>query len=54
LYFCNLGLERFILPLSLEARQIAEAAIAERDEMRAQVELGAEGLVLKLQGHLGA
>lgn len=34
---------------SLEARQIAEAAIAERDEMRAQVELGAEGLVLKLQ-----
>ncbi|KAJ5972698.1 Diaphanous autoregulatory [Penicillium vulpinum] len=34
---------------SLEARQIAEAAIAERDEMRAQVELGADGLVLKLQ-----
>lgn len=34
---------------SLEARQIAEAAIAERDEMRAQIELGAEGLVLKLQ-----
>ncbi|KAJ6158991.1 hypothetical protein N7485_011817 [Penicillium canescens] len=34
---------------SLEARQIAEAAIAERDEMRAQVELGAEGLVKKLQ-----
>ncbi|KAJ5099183.1 hypothetical protein N7532_006184 [Penicillium argentinense] len=34
---------------SLEARQIAEAAIAERDEMKAQVELGAEGLVKKLQ-----
>ncbi|KAJ5658023.1 uncharacterized protein N7484_001672 [Penicillium longicatenatum] len=34
---------------SLEARQIAEAAIAERDEMRAQVELGADGLVKKLQ-----
>ncbi|KAJ5358491.1 Cytokinesis protein sepA [Penicillium cataractarum] len=34
---------------ALEARQIAEAAIAERDEMKAQVELGAEGLVLKLQ-----
>ncbi|KAJ5352338.1 hypothetical protein N7452_001312 [Penicillium brevicompactum] len=34
---------------SLEARQIAEAAIAERDEMRSQIELGAEGLVLKLQ-----
>ncbi|KAJ0367336.1 hypothetical protein COL922a_014395, partial [Colletotrichum nupharicola] len=34
---------------SLEARQIAEAAIAERDEMKAQVELGADGLVRKLQ-----
>ncbi|KKK17927.1 cytokinesis protein, partial [Aspergillus rambellii] len=34
---------------SLEARQIAEAALAERDEMKAQVELGAEGLVKKLQ-----
>lgn len=34
---------------SLEARQVAEAAIAERDEMRAQVELGADGLVKKLQ-----
>lgn len=34
---------------ALEARQIAEAAIAERDEMKAQVELGAEGLVKKLQ-----
>ncbi|KAH2346447.1 hypothetical protein KXW91_005767, partial [Aspergillus fumigatus] len=34
---------------SLEARQIAEAAIAERDEMKAQVEMGADGLVKKLQ-----
>lgn len=34
---------------SLEARQIAEAALAERDEMKAQVELGADGLVKKLQ-----
>lgn len=34
---------------NLEARQIAEAAIAERDEMKAQVELGADGLVKKLQ-----
>ncbi|KAJ5147770.1 hypothetical protein N7526_001122 [Penicillium atrosanguineum] len=34
---------------ALEARQIAEAAIAERDEMKSQVELGADGLVRKLQ-----
>ncbi|EGE87024.2 cytokinesis protein, partial [Blastomyces dermatitidis ATCC 18188] len=34
---------------SLEARQIADAAIAERDEVRAQLELGADGLVKKLQ-----
>ncbi|KAK2811815.1 hypothetical protein FQN50_001853 [Emmonsiellopsis sp. PD_5] len=34
---------------SLEARQIAEAAIAERDEVKAQLELGADGLVKKLQ-----
>ncbi|KAF7712744.1 Uncharacterized protein PECH_003748 [Penicillium ucsense] len=34
---------------ALEARQIAEAAIAERDEMKSQVEMGAEGLVKKLQ-----
>lgn len=38
---------------SLEARQIAEAAIAERDEMKAQVELGADGLVKKLQKQIG-
>ena len=34
---------------SSDARQLAEAAIAERDEMRAQIELGAEGMVRKLQ-----
>lgn len=34
---------------SLEARQLAESAIAERDEMKAQIELGADGLVKKLQ-----
>lgn len=32
-----------------ESRQIAEAAIAERDEMSAQIALGADGLVKKLQ-----
>uniref|UniRef100_A0A0B7KGX4 Cytokinesis protein sepA n=1 Tax=Bionectria ochroleuca TaxID=29856 RepID=A0A0B7KGX4_BIOOC len=37
---------------ALESRQIAEAAMAERDEMRAQVELGADGLVAKLQKKL--
>ncbi|KAF1980785.1 FH2-domain-containing protein [Aulographum hederae CBS 113979] len=34
---------------ALEAKQIADAAISERDEMRDQVELGADGLVKKLQ-----
>ncbi|KAI1283607.1 putative cytokinesis protein sepA [Xylaria sp. FL0933] len=37
---------------ALEARQIAEAAMAERDEMKAKVELGADGLVAKLQRQL--
>ncbi|EGX89554.1 cytokinesis protein sepA [Cordyceps militaris CM01] len=37
---------------SLESRQIAEAAMAERDEMRARLELGADGLVAKLQKQL--
>ena len=32
-----------------ESKQIADAALAERDEVRAQVELGANGLVAKLQ-----
>ncbi|KAL6402159.1 uncharacterized protein AUP68_14625 [Ilyonectria robusta] len=34
---------------SLESRQIAEAAMAERDEMQARLELGADGLVAKMQ-----
>ncbi|KAI5210604.1 FH2-domain-containing protein [Aureobasidium subglaciale] len=37
---------------ALEARQIAESALAERDEMRAQLELGADGLVKKLTRQL--
>lgn len=32
-----------------EARLVADAAVAERDEMKGQVELGADGLVAKLQ-----
>ncbi|KAK5084852.1 hypothetical protein LTR70_007759 [Exophiala xenobiotica] len=32
-----------------EARQIVDAALAERDEMKAQVEMGADGLIKKLQ-----
>ena len=35
-----------------EARLVADSAIAERDEMRAQVELGADGLVAKMQKQL--
>jgi len=35
-----------------EARQVADAAMAERDEMRDQVKLGADGLVAKLQRQL--
>src|SRR5205814_6201269 len=37
---------------AVQAKQIADAAMAERDEMRAQVELGADGLVRKLQKQL--
>ncbi|KAF2146140.1 uncharacterized protein K452DRAFT_294746 [Aplosporella prunicola CBS 121167] len=37
---------------AIEARQIADSAIAERDEMRAQIELGADGMVAKLQKQL--
>ncbi|KZZ96523.1 cytokinesis protein bni1 [Moelleriella libera RCEF 2490] len=37
---------------ALESRQIAEAAMAERDEMRARLELGADGLVKKMQKQL--
>ncbi|KAI1480218.1 hypothetical protein F4774DRAFT_87052 [Daldinia eschscholtzii] len=43
---------RQALDEALEARQIADAAMAERDEMRAQLELGADGLVAKLQRQL--
>ncbi|KUI52577.1 Cytokinesis protein sepA [Cytospora mali] len=43
---------RQALDEGLEARQIAEAAMAERDEMKAQLELGADGLVAKLQRQL--
>ncbi|KAJ9663490.1 hypothetical protein H2198_000755 [Neophaeococcomyces mojaviensis] len=32
-----------------EARNIADAAIAERDEMKAQIDMGADGLVKRLQ-----
>ena len=34
---------------SVEARQFAESALAERDEMKARIDLGADGLVAKLQ-----
>ncbi|KAF2767306.1 FH2-domain-containing protein [Teratosphaeria nubilosa] len=34
------------------ARLVADAAVAERDEMKAQVEMGSEGLVKKLQKQL--
>ena len=37
---------------AIEARQLADAAIAERDEMKAQVEMGADGVVAKLQKQL--
>lgn len=37
---------------ALEQRQIADSAIAERDEMKAQVALGADGMVAKLQKQL--
>lgn len=37
---------------AIEARQIADSALAERDEMSSQVQLGANGLVAKLQKQL--
>ncbi|KAH0555846.1 hypothetical protein GP486_006206, partial [Trichoglossum hirsutum] len=37
---------------AIEARQIAESAMAERDEMRAQIELGADGMVARLKRQL--
>lgn len=43
---------RQALDEATEARQVADSAMAERDEMKAQVELGAEGMVKKLQKQL--
>ncbi|CAK7219217.1 hypothetical protein SEUCBS140593_003816 [Sporothrix eucalyptigena] len=43
---------RQALDEALEARQIADAAMAERDEMRGRLELGADGLVAKMQRQL--
>jgi len=43
---------RQALDEALEARQIADAAMAERDEMRERMALGADGLVAKLQKQL--
>ncbi|KAL5604134.1 hypothetical protein BROUX41_002123 [Berkeleyomyces rouxiae] len=43
---------RQALDEAIEARQIADAAMAERDEVKAQLELGADGLVAKLQKQL--
>ena len=37
---------------STEARQIADSAMAERDEMKARIDMGADGLVAKLQKQL--
>ncbi|KAI9669828.1 MAG: hypothetical protein M1817_004569 [Caeruleum heppii] len=37
---------------AIEARQVADAALAERDEMKARIDLGADGLVAKLQKQL--
>ncbi|KAI9719846.1 MAG: hypothetical protein M1828_006067 [Chrysothrix sp. TS-e1954] len=37
---------------AVEARQVADAAISERDDMRYQVEMGADGVVAKLQKQL--
>lgn len=37
---------------ALEARQIADAAISERDDMRHQLEVGSDGVVAKLQKQL--
>ena len=43
---------RQALDEALQSRQIADAAMVERDEMKSQIELGAEGLVAKLQRQL--
>ncbi|KAF2280547.1 uncharacterized protein EI97DRAFT_125457 [Westerdykella ornata] len=46
------GEARQIRDEAIEARQIADSAIAERDEAKAQLELGADGMVQKLQKQL--
>ncbi|KAI9835479.1 MAG: hypothetical protein M1838_005289 [Thelocarpon superellum] len=43
---------RQALDESIEARQLADSALAERDEMKAKIELGADGLVAKMQRQL--
>ncbi|RDW89104.1 hypothetical protein BP6252_01136 [Coleophoma cylindrospora] len=43
---------RQALDEAVEARQIADSAMAERDEMKSQIELGADGMVAKLQKQL--
>jgi cytokinesis protein len=43
---------RQALDEALEARQVADSAMAERDEMKSQIELGADGMVAKLQRQL--
>lgn len=43
---------RQALEETVEARQIAESAMAERDEMKARIDMGADGLVAKLQKQL--
>ncbi|KAF2688727.1 FH2-domain-containing protein [Lentithecium fluviatile CBS 122367] len=46
------GEARQVRDEAVEARQIADSAIAERDELKAQLELGADGMVQKLQKQL--
>jgi cytokinesis protein len=46
------GEARQIRDEAIEARQIADSALAERDEAKAQLELGADGMVQKLQKQL--
>ncbi|CAI6333607.1 unnamed protein product [Periconia digitata] len=46
------GEARQVRDEAIESRQIADSAIAERDEMKAQLALGADGLVQKLQKQL--
>lgn len=43
---------RQALDETTEARQIAESAMSERDEMKARIEMGADGLIAKMQKQL--